>query len=123
MPIIDLTQSARDIIFISSAYIDSIPNYYPTAEGLAQYVNGAMPDETVTLQDIKIASAVIGKKYPDIFGVDKDALEIENTLVNAFSTAMSLRITEQSSFIKDFAIIFTIVLGGYLIFRRGKQNA
>ena len=113
MAVIDLSQSATDIIMVSVDRIDNFdPNYYPTADNIAQYVNAILPpDETVTIEDINLASAVIARKYPDLLGLV--GIQTINELITAFRNAMSKRIVKQSY---NLLIAAVLIFTGYLIF-------
>jgi hypothetical protein len=116
MAVIDLSPSANDIIMASVSRIDNFdPNYYPDADNIAIYVNETLPpDETVTIEDIDLASAVLARKYPDLLGY-VDEIKTISELVNAFKSAMSNRIVKQSY--KNLLIAAVLIFTGYLIFK------
>src|SRR4030042_5061671 len=113
MAVIGLSPAGVDIIMSAVDRIDNFdPNYYPTAENIAEYVsNTLVADEKVTIDDINISSAVIARKYPGLFGSDIDETATINILVEAFKSSLSARIG--SSNIGKFALIFIITFLGY----------
>lgn len=119
--VIDLSPSANDIIMKSVDRIDNFdPSYYPDADNIAIYVNSILPpDETVTIEDVNLASAVLARKYPDLLGY-VDEIKTINELAIAFKSAMSKRIVKQSynSLLKAAVLIFT----AYLIFGFNKKG-
>ncbi len=97
------------------------PNYYPTAENIADYVNNTLSaNETATADDINIASAIIARKYPALFGEDIDETMTINTLVEAFSNSLKARIS--NSGLGKLALIFIITFFGYTIIFGGGQR-
>jgi hypothetical protein len=111
-----LSQSAKDIIITSAKFIETYSaEYYPTAQQIAEHVNSQLPSgTTVTIEDINIASTILANVHRTMFGEVNETKTV-NLLVSAFRDALSLRIVEKSSFIKDFGIIFFLVLGGYYL--------
>jgi hypothetical protein len=121
MAVITLSPSANDIIMNSVDRIENFdPNYYPDADNIAIYVNETLPpDETLTIEDIDLASAVLVRKYPDLLGY-VDEIQTISELINAFKSALSKRIVVQSynSLLKAAVLIFT----AYLIFGFNKKG-
>jgi hypothetical protein len=118
-----ISQSAKDIIIISSKFIESYSaEFYPSATQIAEHVNKELPTGiTVTIEDINIASTLLANANRTMFGEVNEAKTV-SMLVSAFNDALSFRIVEKSSFIKDFGIIFFLVLGGYYLLVKERQR-
>lgn len=111
MAIETTTQEAADIYNYASESIETslASSTYPAVTNVAAEVhdNLSFMREKVTISDIKEASAFLAQTYPNY---------TYPAFLDAFTTAFSDIIKqEEMSFLKDFTLIFLIVLGGYVL--------